>query len=94
MNLVSPSTVARNRAVVLISTAMGTSVHSSRPIALRFLRASTILDLSAHLRLSTTADRGKSIVPIAPPLNKSTFFAHGEKRNFSSRTRGLAQPDV
>jgi len=94
MNLVSPSTVARNLAVVSISTAMGTSVHSSRPMALRFFRASTILDLSAHLQLSTTTDRSKSVVPIAPPLNKSTFFAHGEERDFSSRTRGLAQPDV
>jgi len=64
-------------------------------MALRVFRARTILDLSAPLQLSTTTERSKSIVPIAPPLNKSTFFAaHGEKRDFSSRTRGLAQPDV
>jgi hypothetical protein len=45
-------------------------------------------------RLSTTMDPSKSIVPILPPLKKSTCFAHGEKSDFSSRTRGLAQPDV
>jgi len=72
----------RSQAVVSISTAMGTSVHWPWPMACRRFRARTILDLSAHLQLSTTTDRSKSIVPIAPPLNKSTFFAHGEKRDF------------
>ena len=41
--------------------------------------------------LTTT---GKIAVALAPSPTRSTFFAHGEKRDFSSRTRGLAQPDV
>jgi hypothetical protein len=95
MNLVSPSTVARNQAVVfLIPTAMETSVHSSRPMVFPRLCARAILALSAQLRLSTTTDPSKSIVLIVPLLKKSTHFAHGAKSDISSRTRGLAQPDV
>jgi hypothetical protein len=37
---------------------------------------------------------GKSAIALAPSPTRSTFFAHGEKRDFYSRTRGLAQPDV
>jgi hypothetical protein len=94
MNLVSPSTVARNRAVVLIPTAMETSVHSLWPMGFPRLCACAILALSTQLRLSTPTDPSKSIVPIVPLLKKSTYFAHGEKSDISSRTRGLAQPDV
>ena len=94
MNLVSPSTVAPNQAVVLIPTAVYTSAHSSWPMGFPRLCARAIFALSAQLRLSTTMDPSKSIVPILPPLKKSTCFAHGEKSDFSSRTRGLAQPDV
>jgi hypothetical protein len=94
MNLVSPLTVARSRAVVLIPTAMETSVHSSWPMGFPRLCARAIFDFWAQLRLSTTIDPSKSIVLIVPLLKKSTYFAHGEKSDFSSRTRGLAQPDV
>ena len=94
MNVLSPSTVARNHAVVLIPTAMETSVHSSWPNSFPRLRARTTLVSSADSRLSTTSDPSKSIGPITPPLEKSTRFAHGEKSHFSSRTRALAQPDV
>ena len=98
MNLVSPSAVARNQAVVSISTAMGISVHSSWPMALRCSRARTILVSTAHSlahsRPSTLAATNKVAVAPAPSPTRSTFFAHGEKREFSSRTRGLAQPDV
>jgi hypothetical protein len=94
MNIASPSTVACNQAVVLIPTAMEISVPSSWPADFSHLCAGAVLALSAQLRLLTTTDRSKSIVPIVPPLKKSTYFAHGEKSDISSRTRGLAQPDV
>ena len=84
MNLVSPSTVARSQAVVSISTAMGTSVHSSWPVGFPRLCARAILAFSAQLRLSTATDRSKSIVLIDAPLRKSTHFAHGEKSDISS----------
>lgn len=94
MNLVSPSTVARNQAVVSIPTAMETSVHSlSLNSFLRF-PARTILVSTAHSRPSMLTATGKIAVALAPSPTRSTFFAHGEKRDFSSRTRGLAQPDV
>jgi len=94
MNLVSSSTVARNQAVVLIPTAVHTSAHSLWPMGFPRLCARAIFALSAQLRLSTTTDPSKSIVLIVPPLKKSTHFVHGEKSDISSRTRGLAQPDV
>jgi hypothetical protein len=94
MNLVSPSTVARYQAVVLIPTAMETSVHSlSLNSFLRF-PPRTILVSTAHSRPSMRNATGKIAVALAPSPTRSTFFAHGEKRDFSSRTRGLAQPDV
>jgi hypothetical protein len=94
MNVISFSTVARNQAVVLIPTAMETSAHSSWPMARRRLRARTILVSTAHSRPSLLTAASKVGVALAPSPTRSTFFAHGEKRDFSSRTRGLAQPDV
>jgi hypothetical protein len=94
MIVVSPSIVARNEAVVLIPTAVHTSAHSLWPMGFPHPCARAIFALSAQLRLSTTTDPSKGVVPIALPLKKATCFAHGEKSDISSRTRGLAQPDV
>jgi hypothetical protein len=94
MIVVSPSIVARNQAVVLIPAAVHTSAHSLWPMAFSHPCARAIPALSAQLRLSTTTDPSKGVVLIVPPLKKSTHFAHGEKSDISSRTRGLAQPDV
>jgi hypothetical protein len=94
MNVISPSTVARNQAVVLIPTAMETSAHSSWPMVRRRFRTLTILVSTAHSRPSLLTAASKVGVALAPSPTRSTFFAHGEKRDFSSRTRGLAQPDV
>jgi hypothetical protein len=94
MIVVSPSTVARSEAVVLIPTAVHTSAHSLWPMGFRHPCGRAIPALSAPLRLSTTTDPSKSIVLIVLLLKKSTHFPHGEKGDISSRTRGLAQPDV
>lgn len=94
MNLVSPSTVARNQAVVLIPTAMETSVHSLPLNSFLRFPAHAIRVFTAHSRPSMLTASGKIAVAPAPSPTRSTFFAHGENREFSSRTRGLAQPDV
>ena len=94
MNLVSPSTAARNQAIVSIPTAMETSVNSLSPNSFLRFPTRTILVSKAHSRPSMLAATGKIAVALVPSPTRSPLFAHGEKRDFSSRTRGLAQPDV
>jgi hypothetical protein len=94
MNLVLPSTVARNQAVVLIPTAMETSAHSTWPKSFLRLRVRRILVSKAHSQPSMLAATSKVALAPAPSPTRSTFFAHGERSHLSSPTRGLAQPDV
>jgi hypothetical protein len=95
-DLVAPAAFARLKNALNKKdwVAMKTSAHSSWPMARRRFRARTILVSTAHSRPSMLTAASKVAVALVPSPTTSTFFAHGEKRDFSSRTRGLAQPDV
>jgi hypothetical protein len=94
MKCVSLAIYVRPAAVVQLTTATETSARSSPSTCFQHTLAVAIAFSSAQRMPSMTAENLRPTVFLSTSVPQSTFFVHGWKSPFSSRTRGLVQHDV